>query len=167
MDRERGGIALGDSSQGLLAQVWTITSNGSSIFISGESVAQTTLLSDSGITEISLAFDQNMRPMVAYRALGVPKLYWYDTLLGAIVTTVLPSETTSYYLTLDDHREGAEGGSDVLMFYLKTGSLFYRQQRDRFLTERLLSAVPVGVERILKVGLDSGLRIQIHLGQTV
>lgn len=162
VDYELGGVALSDPSQGLLVQVWTADTDGSTVTVSAPLAGATVVTSDTGITEIAFTFDQNMRPTVAYRAGAANKLYWYDTFLGATTTLTLASDITSMRLCHDDKRAQMQGTSDMLLFYIRAGSLRYRQQRDRFLTEYALATLPVGAVYIRRVGMSGGLRLQIE-----
>ena len=57
--------------------------------------------------------------------------------------------------------------ADVLLFYIRAGNVYYRQQRDRFSIERLLGAVPVGMTRFLRWGMSTTLRVQLEFGKTL
>lgn len=166
-DYELGGVALNDSSQGLQVKNWRIRLVGNEVRISADPYAsETVLFSETGITELSLAFNQNMAPNVAYVALGITKLYWYSTALGAMTTTTFSSDIYSPFLTMDDKRSVATllNWNDVLMFYLRSDLLCYRQQRESFGTERVLQTLSGTSGFIAKVGMNKGLRVQIEIG---
>lgn len=164
-DYELGGIALNDPSQGLMVQNWRARLVGSDVRVGPAPYSTDSIVtSDTDITELSLAFDQNMRPTIAYVAGGVNKLYWYDTVHEMHVTTVFNSEDRSPFVTMDDKRRPATTANlnDVLFFYIRGTKLYYRQQRDRFQTERELSTVSAG-QFIAKCGMSRALRVQVHL----
>lgn len=163
---ERGGVALNDSSLGLNVQNWKLHTDGSNIYVSPEPYTSDILvLSDTGITEVSLAFDQNMRIAVAYIQADQAKLYWFDSFAAAQVTTVLDSSISSVFLTMDDKREVASvvNSNDILLIYLKANTLYYRQQRDRFSVERALGTLNSGGTSIARCGMNSGNRMQIEV----
>ena len=167
-DYETGGVALGDASQGLLVKTWRARGLNSSneIRVSAEPYSsETSLISASNMTEVSLAFDQNMRPAVAYIENGQAKLYWFDSVVGNNVTTVLAADITSVFLTMDDKRKAATSlnWNDILLFYVRGAALYYRQQRERFNTERFLTTLLDASARIRKVGMGSGWRVQIQV----
>jgi hypothetical protein len=164
VDYELGGIALNDPSQGNQVQVWRCWTDGSSVWVAPEAnlSAKTLILTDFGITEVSLALDQNMAPTVTYVADGLCKLYWFDSLISGFRTTTYPNHYTPM-LTLDDKREGQTGTSDVLFFYVRDRKLCYRQQRDRYGVERVLQAVPSNEVRIMSLGMNSGGRLQAKM----
>lgn len=167
LDYELGGVALNDPSGGLQVQPWEAWSDGAHVWVapSPGRTPTTLLLTGSGITEISFAFDQNMRVTVAYVEAGTTKLFWFDTSVGAMVTTSYAG-ASSPMLALDDKRPVATlgGSSDVLFFYILGGDLRYRQQRDRFNTERTLATLPPTSTRINRVGMGANNRMQIWAG---
>lgn len=159
-DYERGGVALNDASEGLLGYDWKVWVEGDDILLARAPYdSPTTLFTAAGTTWVSLAFDQNMRPNVAYMQAGACKLWWYDTTIPGATTTTF-ADCTSPMLCMDDKRQGADSYNDVLFVYVRAGSIRYRQQRDRYGTERTLIAVPDGT--ILQVGMAQNLRVQIR-----
>lgn len=164
VDYELGGIAIGDPSQGLQYQVWEARVAGGVIQTRPESGgAWTDITSASSITEIALAFDQNMRPQVAYMAGGVCRFYWYDADSAAYVTSSFPG-ATSPVVSMDDKRAAEVGLNDVVLFYLSGGNVIYRRQRDRYGVAYLMEAVPSGTTRIIRWGMTDQLRFQLEFG---
>jgi hypothetical protein len=164
VDYEMGGIASGDPSAGLQYQAWEGRVNAGTIQVRPDGAgAWTDVTTDSGITEIAIAFDQNMRATVAYVAAGSAKLYWYDATLPGFTTTTFAG-ATSPVVTMDDKRAAEVGLNDVLFFYIKAGRVCYRQQRDRYATERDLGAAPTGMTRILRWGFTNLFRVQLEFG---
>lgn len=165
-DHEPGGTALNDASDGLFVQLWTATTDGTDVTLSAPSVPAAVLFSRPGtITELSLAFDQNMRPVVAFVEDGQAYLYWYDTLAAAQVFTTLAADVDNPRVTLDDKRERQTGTSDVILAYKRATALYFRAQRDRFLVEYHLAS---GVNRGLRtIRMNNKLRLQFELGPVV
>lgn len=162
-DYELGGVALNDPSQGLQVQTWTCFVDGDNIMIQAGDDTAEVLFTASGVDEVALAFDQNMRPTVAYRQAGVCKLRWFDTSVGQLVTDDFPN-IDNIRLCLDDKRPTQEQANDVLMFYVRNNNLYFRQQRDRFEIERLLREdLPDG--RLLRVGMNRILRVQLEFAE--
>lgn len=165
-DYERGGVAVGDASQGLDVQNWRLRLVGTDLRLSPEPyTAETTILTVAGVSECSLSFDQNMNVSVAYVAFAQAKLYWYDTALPGYTTTTLDADVRSPFLSFDDKRPFATNSNrnDVLLFYIRTNRLCYRQQRERFNTERTLAWFDGSQVTIKKAGMNDGLRMQIEL----
>lgn len=165
VDYELGGIALSDPSQGLRVQSWRARVSGSNV-LAGPTpyTSESTLFTAAGISELSVAFDQNMRPAIAYIQAGQAKLWWFDSFVATQVTTTLASDIVSVYLTTDDKRDVATqvNTNDVLLFYVRSSKLYYRQQRDRFATERELKTFNGPSVSIKRCGMTAGLRVQIE-----
>lgn len=166
IDYELGGIALNDGTQGLQVQNWRARLVGTEIRVAPDPyTTETVLVTAAGITQLSLAFDQNMNPVVAYVQSGLTKLYWYSTALQAMTTTTFDAEVRSPFLCMDDKRNAASllNINDVLLFYIRTNRLCYRQQRDSYNTERTLAWFDGSQVTINKAGMNVGLRMQIEL----
>ena len=165
-DYELGGLALQDASQGLQVQRWTCRADSETgiVYLGAESVPETELFTAEGITELSLAFDQNMRPFVAFSQYNQAKFRWYDTVLGANRITELDPNDRSPKCCMDDKRpwQVAQGSNDVILAYLRGDSMYYRQQRDRYEVERLLATGLEG-KRLIKVGMNEAMRLQFEL----
>lgn len=165
-DWERGGVALSDPTQGLNVRDWTCWTDGLSIWVAPypEQAPMVEVLTGSGITEVSLAFDQNMGPNVAYVEDGTCKLWWYDSALPGMTTTDFPG-CRSPMLTMDDKRDKAtnNGQNDIIFAYVRDGQLCWRQQRDRYTIERVLGAVPSASSRIVGMGMAENNRLQVKI----
>lgn len=163
LDFESGGAALGDASQGLTGYVWEVSVAGDDIRIRRGTDAYTPLFSMAHTYELALAFDQNMRPVVAVATRNKDlHLYWYDPVAAAHVLTSL-GHGRSPRLTLDDKRPGADPYNDVILGYVSGKVVKYRQQRDRFATEySVVSGIP-GHARLHQLGMGTNLRVQFKV----
>lgn len=163
IDWELGGIAVNDVSQGLLVQVWEFTVTESMITVGPEGSPDppTELIPAARVTEISGSFDSAMNPVLAYVQDEEVKLRWYDPDVTGYVTTAFPGYR-SPRLTLDDKRPGHDTDRDVLLFAMKGDTLVYRQQRDKYATERALSTDSTYHE-LGRVGMNRGNRVQIEV----
>lgn len=145
-DWELAGAGLNDPSQGLLVKVWrgfgvrNVATGLIDVFVEAPSVAPVLLFSGADITELSLSFDQNMNPFVAYHQSGAAKIYWYDPLLPGMTHTVLPSGTRTMRCTMDERREAFVADSDIVLAYIRSGNFCIKYQRDRFLVEHIKRA---------------------------
>lgn len=154
VDWELAGVALNDPSQGLAVKLWKLealyneTTGLRDVTVSAPGVTPTVLFSGVGVTEVALAFDQNMNPFVAYTQSGAPKIYWYDPLIPGMTTTVLPAGCYDLRACLDEKRAFDVANSDVILSYIRSGNLCVRCQRDRY-----------GIEYVLKSGLGAGARL--------
>lgn len=156
-----GGIALSNPSQGLDVQLWTAYVENDTVLITAPSVADPIVtIAGEGITELTMAFDQNMNYSFAYVQYNVTRLYWFDTSVGTYVITEVPG-ALSPRVTLDDRRKLQSGTSDLIFAYVKTDNLYFRLQRERFLTERLLKENVAA--RLVQMGMNVRNRLQFKL----
>lgn len=162
VDYEKGGVAIGDASQGRMVRDWTCTVEGDNIYgaPSTDLGDRTLLLTVPGVTTASLAFDSNMNVTLAYLQAGVLKLYWYNSLIEAYTTTSYPG-ATSGRVTTDDKRSGEEAASDVIFAYVRADVAYWRQQRDRYATEYTIG--PAGGGLLTRIGMNGVNRLQFEL----
>lgn len=162
---ELGGVALNDGSQGRQVQNWRgyIAAAGTQIRVQPQAsgTPDTLLYTGVNITAVSLAFDSNMQPTVAFVEDGVAKLRWFDAVGSAFVVTSYPG-VTNPKVSSDDKRFSQVGASDVIFSYINAGTLYWRQQRDRYLVERAIGAVPAGF-RLVTMGMNALGRMQWRL----
>lgn len=163
---ERGGIALNDASQGLLVQNWRARYVGSDVLIGADPYSsETTLITELGITELSLAFDQNMQPTLAYMVGSVCKLRWFDPTLPGFVTTTMAANVRSPFLAMDDKRSAATqlARNDIIFLYMRLNFLCMRVQRDAYDTEYILRTFPGNDVTIVRSGMNNQLGFQVEL----
>lgn len=101
---------------------------------------RTTLFTLEGITEINLAFDQSMNPIIAYVVDKVAKMWWFDNFINSYSVLDLGVENLSPRVCLDIREQILLASSDVVLSYVRNRGLYCRVQRERFQTERLLKA---------------------------
>lgn len=163
---EFGGVDLNDPSQGIRLKPWYLTYavNGD-VVVSAEGSVSTVLFNRPDITELSLAFDRNMQPAVAFVQAGQAKFYWFDTIASDFVfwETELGAAVNPR-VTHDDKRDGQSAISDVILAYVRDGVLRYRQQRDRYEVEITPpigpGGSPLSTQRLYHVGMNNKLRLQ-------
>lgn len=160
IDYEMGGVNVADASQGLNVKLWKLESNGAQMLLSADGVPAIELFSRPNVSQVALAFDQNMRPHVAFVQTGVTWLWWYDSQAGAMVFSSFPGALTPR-LTTDEKRPTHLGDSDVILAYVRNNNLYFRMQRDRFLTEYLLKSA-VNAD-LIAIGMNRGYRMQFRL----
>src|SRR5690554_2714595 len=90
LDYEHGGVAIQDPSRGLMYQTWRARVIGQDILLGAPNTPEFVAYAGSAsITEVSLAFDQNMRPTIAFVEGGRAKLLWYDSAIPGETVTEL------------------------------------------------------------------------------
>lgn len=158
----RGGVAIQDTSQGLTSQVWECFYRGVDVVAQPTTGPEVVLFSMAGITALSMAFDQSMRPVVAFEREGQLWLWWWDTLTNSRRTDLF-GEGRCPRLLLDDPRASMIATSDVIFAYIVDTRLCFRQQRDRFATERLLRTNVSSLSRLKNVQMTSKMRLKFEL----
>ena len=169
---QEGGVGLSDASQGLQVQVWTLSIEGpitmNDMVISSPNTLPTILLSAPNVTQISLAFDQNMKPCIAYVSQGNAYFWWYDNTIPGYTIITLPATSTNPQCTLDDKRVLSInlGLSDIILCYLLNNNLYMRMERDRFTIDYVLRT-SVGNDipnpSLWKIGMNNNLRLDFTL----
>ena len=163
LDFEWGGIDILDPSQGLQVQIWKCFYQDDWICIESDTFKYQ-LLNIENVKSLSLSFDFNMHPTIAYTTENREQerstfLYWYDTAQAKQITTEYGSSYLTPQVSLDDHRLHQSANADIIFAYIKDGGLHYRQQRDRFLTERLLDPNLSNAE-LVQIGMTTQNRFQ-------
>lgn len=168
VDWEMGGVALQDPSEGLRVKVWKarlyidVATAVGTVYLGADDVPEVELFQRTGITQISLAFDQNMQPFIAFEEDGQGWFWWFDTTMATHVFTQLPLGSVAPQCCLDDKLDETTALSDIILAYTRGGALYYRQQRDRYTVETELAASVAGT--VLRVGMNQGRRLQFAVG---
>lgn len=161
IDYEFGGISIQDTSQGLNVFVWECFYKDRWITLRSPNEEVKWLQID-GVTHVGLAFDFNMNPNICYVVNGETFLRWYDTSIQGFRTTSFGSSIKSPQISLDDHREEFSGSSDIIFAYVRNGSVYYRQQRDRYNIERYVGEVPDDLT-LIQIGMNRKYRFQFKI----
>jgi hypothetical protein len=158
-DTHYGGIAIGDPSHGLQYQLWTAyTDSTGSVYLQAPNTPAFVQLPNVGAVWVALAFDQNARVFIAYaQANGSAFYYWFDSTIPGYRTTPLNGVVPRVFASLDDSRVLELNSSDVILAYVRTGTLYFRAQRDRFGVEYTLGAAPA---TLVQIGMNHGNRFQ-------
>lgn len=171
IDYEMGGVDLLDTSQGLWVKLWLCYYKDGWIKISDGADIVHNLVQVDNVKHLSLAFDFNMHATVAYTVevtestakYNEAYLYWYDSAQSKQVITKYGKDYTFPQLSLDDHRLEQSANADIIFAYIKDHNLYYRQQRDRFLIERLLYSNLDENLQLRQIGLNRKNRFQFLL----
>lgn len=158
LDREDGPRYLQNTNWGLFYQIWEARLSAIGVLMHSVTYDEFTAYESTNLTEVSFSFDQNGRYAVVMMYRGRTILYWYDPLAEDYATLDLGLGLTSPKLSLDDKRETQTDTSDIILGYFRDQNLCYRQQRDRFLIERILKTNVNG--RLKKIGMTRNLRFQ-------
>jgi len=162
VDYEMGGIALLDTSMGLNYRPWRVRLDNYEVKLMPDGGEEVVIFEGTQITELSLCFDQNMRYSVGYVQDGLLKLNWFDSVAGTRVVTVF-AVAVNPKMTLDDKRPMEVATSDMILAYIRGNALYYRQQRDRFLIERMLRGSLFPGTKLKNIGMNKNMRLQFEL----
>lgn len=167
VDYEYGGVAISDPSQGLRFQVWKGEYLESNIVLSAQTVPAFNALEVENVATFGFTFDQNMTPFFCYELENGNCFYrWFDSTVPGFVTTQLANGSRSPRCCLDDNRRLQIPVSDIILAYCRGTSLYFRAQRERYLTEHEL-ADDIGSSRILQIGMNKKLRLQFQMSSVV
>lgn len=164
VDFERGGVALNDPTQGYNIRDWQAGTDGIDVWVCPypEQTPRTVYYTGNEITEVTLAFDQNMAPTLAWVENGLVKLRWFDSTVSTWAVTSFAG-ARSPMLTLDDKRPIANASNDIIFAYIRAGNVCYREQRTRFNPEIVLGPVPGASARLIQLGMGTNLRLQFKV----
>lgn len=152
-----GGVALSGSNEPF-SYNWRCYVQDKAICIARTDGVPVTVLSFVGdVTEVSLAFDQTMRPVIAYVEDDVSKLYWYSSSLGRMTITEF-DDIRNPRVSMDDTRQFNISNSDIIFAYVAGfDRLCYRLQRERYSIEHVLNTdderPPINPLRLFDIGM--------------
>lgn len=158
LDREHGPRYLQNTDWGLHHQAWEARLSVFGVPMYSATTPEFLAYENTNITELSFSFDQNGRYAIVMVRRERTILYWYDPLVEDYATLDLGKGIITPRLSLDDKRMTQTDASDIILGYVRNNNLYYRQQRDRFLVEKLLKTEINGV--LKKIGMNRGLRFQ-------
>lgn len=161
LDYELGGVDIRDPSEGLTVYLWKCFYKNGWITLKNPN-KEIQWLKVSGVTQVGLAFDFNMTPNTCYVVDGTTYLHWFDASSQEFITTNLGNSVTSPQISLDDHRKEFSYSSDIIFSYVKSGGVYYRQQRDRYLIEYYVGEVPEGLT-LVQIGMNRKNRFQFKI----
>lgn len=103
------------------------------------------------IDSVSIEFDQNARPIIAYEAAGIIWLYWYDPQAQVMKHTDWGAGSNPCLVSTSYRRVGPVT-SERLLFYLDTtsGLVVYRRQSDRYGIKHQLPPTSAPAVELLK-----------------
>lgn len=146
---------------------------GASFQVSDNGVDWVEVLNVPGASKgFTFTFDQNMRVLVAYQlgddstspAQRTAYLYWYDNTIPGF-TTINIGACVSPFLTFDYHVDSSLAGAEALLFYIRSGVVYYRRQADRFTIEYTFGNLPASKTRLTGVGLGTNWRLHVRCGR--
>lgn len=181
LDYEEGGIGIQNPAEGLRYQTWKLEFIGANFLLSANNTSPYILFTSEDIrvykgqtdtpevTEISLAFDQNMNPFVAFVADDQASYWWFNSVTGKQEFADIPDDDDGFKaLTprccIDDKRKLETSTSDIILAYAQHNKLFFRAERDRYtVAYQLMDNAYLTVD---KVGMNRRGRLQFRVVST-
>ncbi|MEJ6520334.1 hypothetical protein PQI64_11315 [Shewanella bicestrii] len=112
------------------------------------------------IKRLAATFDQLGRPMVFFETTDNKlKLYWFDPVLVKNIITQF-GDGNYPYATFDIRWDTSNPRSDVMLFYMRSGAIYYRLQRDRYAIEY---ATPVTADAAFIKEADMAVDYRLQL----
>lgn len=156
---DNGPLGIGNTIIGLLAARWVAWVDGNEVRLSKTNGNdEQVLFSEAGITKIDLTFNQNGQPFIAFSVGENIKTWGFDSLVGDYAVNAITTGAQPF-CHLDDRRKSQSGSSDIILLYERDGSIYYRQQRDRFLDEYPTPHTNVGPVTIEAFGMGTNNRL--------
>ena len=159
-----GPIDLNDASENLNDKYWATYYDplDDNIYLDDLLGTVTNIINEPlGVGFISLAFDQAGNDTYAWITNdGDLKLRWFDALIpGDTVVNLGAAQAVT--LTMDMKYQPENSRSDILLFYIRGGAIFYRVQRDKYLVE-YTTPVTSGASKLLDSGTRTDYRFQVR-----
>lgn len=169
-DYELAGVALRDGTRGMQVKTWTVyVMQTSQVWMSAPGVAPI-LAFDRGVNiqEVAIAFDNNMNPFIAFRegvigTAGSSFIWWYDSTDSTQKFTALPAGIVNPRACVDEHRPSQTSVTDVVLAYIRGGSLYALYQRERYTVEHLLQSGLGSSAELISVSMNRAWRLQWRL----
>lgn len=131
-----GGVELFGTRGGITGYVWVAEVIGGKVLVRREDLSLGFEISArDGITQLDLAMDQNMHPVLTYVAYGKSYIYHFDGQTNSFAELPLSDTVTTPRVALDKIFISDIPQSDVVLGYTNNGKLCYRLQRERYLVE--------------------------------
>lgn len=164
VDYERGGVALGNSSEGLSRYDWTFkVINKTQGMLSREGVPEIMVHEFSTKPlDVAFCFDQSMNIVLAWQDKDfILYLKRYSSATNSFQVLNLGIGKCPR-LTLDEKRAEFISNSDVILGYIANNTLLYRIQREGYLTPHVIEENMLPSQRLARIGVK-GFRLQFVL----
>lgn len=156
----RGGIALNNASRGRDFQNWYVWWEEGVAYFGPEATPLVAAgsLPIPGVTQISMAFDNNMNPILAWMdATGAHIRYFSAATTSYVIIDI--TGATSCLVVVDDPRNFYNANSDAVFAYTLSTGLWYRYQRENYSVARQVDNRP---NRLMRMGMGTQNRFQFE-----
>ena len=137
----QGGPTFANAEHGLLGYVWkAYVDEHSQVVVKREDTSDVYVITQkSGITQLDLTMDQNMRPFLTYVANGLPYYYHFNSEDSSYSEVALDASIKFPRCEIDMRETYDIPNSDIILAYTRDGNLCYRIQRERFGKEYIIA----------------------------
>jgi len=157
-----GPVALNDASEKLNNRFWATYWDFSTkdIILDDLSGTTTVIINEAAeVKQISLAFDQNASDTYSWVTnANVLKLRYFDGTADVVLDL---GTAQSAVLTMDMKYQPSNSTSDILLFYIRAGAIYYRIQRDSYSIE-YPTPVTSDATKLLDSGTRTDYRFQVR-----
>lgn len=164
VDYEKGGVALGDSSEGLNKYDWTFkVVNKTQGVLSREGFPETIVYEFSTKPiDVAFCFDQSMNLVLAWQTSDFEiMLRTYNFNNGSYFNRSFGNGKCPR-LTLDEKRKELISNSDIIFAYITDNALQYRVQREGYNVAHIVEENMLPSQRLARIGVQS-FRLQMVL----
>lgn len=154
-----GGLDLENTTQGRESRRWVIYYQNATIKVKPENDVVKFSMPVSNVKTVSLAFDSDMRMVIAWVTPTGANLYYYDKTSSAYVTKTFTG-VTSCRVSADNAKAYYLPYTDVIFAYTLNNKLYYRQQRDNYDIEYFIGNCNY---TLIKLGQTTTNRLQFQL----
>lgn len=157
-----GPIDTQDTSKGLTEKFWATYAIGDDLILEDliTNVTTTILNEPLGLQYVALAFDQNANDVFAYiTSTNALKLRYFDAQTSTDIVLNLGT-ATQMLMTMDMKYLPSSLDSDILIFYIRSGAIYYRVQRDKYATE-YITPITSGATTLESSGMRRDYRFQV------
>lgn len=156
----RGGIALNDASKGRDYQNWYVWWDTGVAYFGPATVplVATGSLALPGILQLSMAFDNNMNPILAWTDSVGAHIRYFSGTTSSYVVIDIPG-ATSCLVAVDDNRAFYNAASDIIFAYTLSTGLWFRYQRQNYTVAMQAST---STRKLLRMGMTNQHRFQFE-----
>ena len=162
IDYEMGGPDLGQTGGQLTSTLWQLRVEENDFNLYKEDSFISTVYTLPGVEEASLAFDQNMRPVLFYRLNRRLFLRWFNAVSNTYQIDLF-GYGHSPCCSLDDKRSFALSYSSVIVAYIQNQQLLYRVQSERYENVHVAASGLNPNTKLSAIGMTQDFRFQFQL----
>jgi len=160
-----GPVDIQDTSEGLTNRFWAAyfdpTPKDLVLLDIDNNITEIILNEPDEIVNVALAFDQNANDNFAWiTGTGELKIRWFDASLpGDSILSIGQAQSVTF--TMDTNYYPSSIDSDILLFYIRDGAIYFRIQREKYDIEHV-TPVTSGASTLFDSGTREDYRFQVR-----